>query len=415
MDQETSESTGVEAASKENKEQVELQSSGPTKIWNRMFVSIVLANVFVSIALQISNQLVGKYTGSLGATAQMMGIVSSAFAWSAIVLKLISAPALDTFNRKHILIGAIAAIALAMFGFGISGNVSELFAFRLIQGAGQAFSTTCFVALAADALPREKMGTGLGFFSLGAGVAQMVGPVIALKVAEAYNYGVSFFIAGIVAIIAIFLTSQIKLKFTRTKKFSFNPKNIFAKEVLISALLMVLLFTCYSIVNPFLATYADKSVGSNISFFFTVYAAVLFLSRPLSGKLADKFGYIVLVPMLVLFIGSFFLISVSNQMWMFLLAAVLFGFGYGGCQPVLQSLAMKLVPKSRRGSASATNFLGSDAGNIIGPIVGGGIADALGYSAMWQIMTVVLVVAIIIVIVANGYIKRKVAVYADVQ
>jgi MFS family permease len=388
----------------------ETDNDGPAKIWNKVFISIFITNVFVSVGLQMVNVLIGKYTDSLGATASVVGIVSSAFAWSAILFKLASAPALDRFNRKYVIMGAMVAIGLAFVGFGISGAVPELVVFRLLQGAGQAFTTTAFIAMAADALPRKKIGTGLGFFTLAAGVAQGIGPVISLKVQAAAGYSVVFFIAAAFVGLGLIAATQIKLKYKLPEKFRLTPSKFFAKEVALLAILTLFVFACYSLVNPFLAIYAgQRGVGSNISFFFTIYAGILFISRPLSGRLYDRFGSLILVPMLVLFIAAFFLIAASTSLWMFLAAAVLFGFGYGGCQPVLQSIAMKMVPPERRGSASTTNFLGSDLGNIVGPIVGGGIAQSLGYSAMWQSMTVALVIALVLVIVLRGSFVRQMA------
>ncbi|MFT9393779.1 MFS transporter, partial [Bifidobacterium sp.] len=373
-----------------------ISAVGEMHIWNRSFISVCLANTLMSIALQICNVIIGKFTFSLGATAAIVGMVSGAFAWSSIVLKGISGPTIDALDRRYVVMAAMAVMGVAMVFYGVVGSVPELFAARFLQGAGQAFSTTCFIAMAADTLPREKMGTGLGFYALAAGIAQMVGPVVSLKVQAAYGYRPVFFIAALVMFAGILAASQIKLPPRVVKKFKLTFNNIIAKEALIPAFLMILLSGCYALVNPFLAIYSEQQgVGSNISFFFSVYAALLFLTRPLSGKLADRFGYAIIVPMLGIFIVSFWLISVSTQLWMFLLAAVFFAFGYGGCQPVLQSMAMKLVPQERRGAGSSTNFIGSDLGNIIGPIIGGYIAQTLGYQAMWQIMSVALVVGIV--------------------
>jgi MFS family permease len=380
---------------------------GLTRIWNRAFIAIFVTNALVSIGLQMVNVLVGKYTNSLGATAALVGTVSSAFAWAAIIFKIFSGPALDALNRKRVVMWAMVAIAIAFFGFGISASVPELLVFRFVQGAGQAFTTTAFVAMAADALPKDKTSTGLGFYALAAGIAQMVGPVISLNVAESVSYRAAFFIAGAFLVLALLAATQIRLDYRKTKKFEIKVRNIIAPEVLLPALIMVLVFSCYSLINPFLPLQGEQvGVGASISYYFTIYAAVLFISRPLSGWLADRFGYIVLVPMFVLFIGGFWLVSAANSLWMFLLAAVVIGFGYGGCQPVMQSLAMRLVPKERRGAASSTNFIGSDLGNIIGPIVGGSIADSMGYSSMWQIMTITLVVSAILVVVFRGHFAR---------
>ncbi|MGN0071321.1 MAG: MFS transporter [Atopobiaceae bacterium] len=177
---------------------------------------------------------------------------------------------------------------------------------------------------------------------------------------------------------------------------------------------MVLLSGCYALVNTYLVTYANgQGVGSEISLFFSVYAGFLFLTRPLSGKLADRFGYIIIAPMLGLFAATFLIISVATSLCMFLFAAVLFAFGYGGCQSVINSMAMKLVPQSRRGAGSATNFLGSDLGNIIGPLVGGTIAQNISNQAMWQLTIILMILGIIVVLACNRTINERVALAAE--
>lgn len=386
--------------------------TGPVgqRIWNPAFTGIFIANSLMSIGLQMGNILIGKYTNSLGATATLVGVVSSAFAWAAIVFKLISGPALDALNRKHVIIGALAVTATAFVGCGLSSTVPALLFFRLMEGAGLAFTTTAFIAMAADALPREKTSTGLGFYALAAGIAQMIGPVVSLNVSERYGYRPAFFIAAAFVGLSIVAVSRIKLEYRQVTRFKIRLDKIIAPEVLISAVIMVLLFSCYSLIDPFLPIHAQaRGIGADISFFFTVYAVMLMVTRPAAGWLADRFGYLVLVPMFGLFFASFWVISVATELWMFLLAGAIFACGYGGCQPVMQSLAMRLVPSARRGAASSTNFVGSDLGKIIGPIIGGSIADTLGFTSMWQIMSVTILVAAVIVIVFRRKIVRDIS------
>jgi MFS family permease len=107
------------------------------------------------------------------------------------------------------------------------------------------------------------------------------------------------------------------------------------------------------------------------------------------GKLADKFGTVkVLMPALVFFALSFVLISFSKTLPMFLLAAFVSAFGFGGCQPSIQAAAMRSVPKEKRGAASCTSYIGNDMGNLVGPTVAGFIVQKFGYVSMWRIMII---------------------------
>jgi MFS family permease len=88
---------------------------------------------------------------------------------------------------------------------------------------------------------------------------------------------------------------------------------------------------------------------------------------------------------------------------MFILSGVISAFGFGVCHPSLQTLCMRLVPKERRGVASNTSYLGTDLGFLVGPTLGGAIITLvqstggsvlLGYSVMFAVMIVPILVAL---------------------
>ena len=125
----------------------------------------------------------------------------------------------------------------------------------------------------------------------------------------------------------------------------------------------------YSSINFFMAIYGGSRGIEDIGLFFTVYAVCLFISRPLGGRIADRYGSDkVIIPGIALFALSFVLISFSKTLPMFLLDGAVCAFGYGICMPTLQALSMSIVPKERRGAAGNTNYIGIDLGSMIGPV-----------------------------------------------
>ena len=82
-----------------------------------------------------------------------------------------------------------------------------------------------------------------------------------------------------------------------------------------------------------------------------------------------------------------------------MLAAFVSAFGYGACQPSVQTLCMKCVPKEKRGAGSSTNYIGQDLGNLVGPLIAGSLAGRFGYAAMWRIMIIPVALALLIVLV----------------
>jgi MFS family permease len=375
-------------------------------IWNSTFISAFVVAQLVHLCTQMMNTLTAKYADYMNAPAPMIGFVTGIFALTALVFKMISAPALDTYNRKHVVMGATGVIFLAFVCYTLSFNVPMLIFSRLLQGAGQAFTTTGCLTIASDSLPPDKMSSGIGYFALTSAIAQAISPAIGLKLIGIVGYNTTFAILAGVMVIAIIYAARIKIDFVRTNKFAIRMDSIIAKECLVPAFILFLLGMTFCVVNSFLILYAEgKGVGSNIGYFFTVYAVTMIFTRPTIGKLADRFGTVkVMIPSLIFFALSFMFISFSHTLFMFLLSGFISAFGYGGCLPAIQAVAMRSVPKERRGAASCTSYIGNDMGNLVGPTIAGFIIEKLGYVSMWRIM----IIPILIGMLFSIFFRRKI-------
>jgi MFS family permease len=360
----------------------------PVKVWNRTFISAFIVAQLVQLCTQMMNTLTAKYAYSLNASAVMIGIVTGIFALTALVFKLFSAPALDTYNRKYIVMGAAGVIFIAFVCYSLSYNIPMLMFSRLLQGAGQAFTTTGCLTIASDSLPHEKMSSGIAYFTLTQAIAQAISPAIGLKLVEILGYNLTFVILAVVMLVSIITAGYIKINFKRIRAFRITLDSIIAKECVIPAVILFLMSMSFCIVNSFLVLFAEeRGINSNIGLFFTIYAVTMLFTRPMIGKLADKFGTVkVMIPSLFCFAAAFILISLSHTLTMFMCAGFISAFGFGGCQPAIQAVAMRSVPKNRRGAASCTSYIGSDLGNLTGPALAGLIAEKMGYVIMWRFM-----------------------------
>jgi MFS family permease len=301
---------------------------------------------------------------------------------------------------------AIFVIALSFFGFGISNSVNMLFIFRLLQGCGQAFTATCCLALAADSLPSDKFGAGIGTFTLAQAACQAIGPTVGLSLAATIGFHLTFMIAGCCTAGAIVAASRISVNYKKGTPFKITFKSMVAKEAIIPAVLLFFLQITFSNINAFLVIFAEGRSVSNIGFFFTFYAAAMLVAPRTIGRLADRWGAVkAIIPALIFFALSFFIISIADSLVMFLLAAVVSAFGYGAAQPAVQTICMKSVSETRRGAASSTSYIGQDLGNLAGPICAGAIIENIGYTLMWQSMIIPVLIAMILIFIFHGKIK----------
>ena len=85
-------------------------------IWSRSFVKILTVNFIISMGQFMMNTLVPKFTLSLGATETIVGVVSSVFAFAALLIRPVAGPAMDYFRKSRLLSAALALVILAFLG-----------------------------------------------------------------------------------------------------------------------------------------------------------------------------------------------------------------------------------------------------------------------------------------------------------
>lgn len=102
------------------------------------------------------------------------------------------------------------------------------------------------------------------------------------------------------------------------------------------------------------------------------------------------------VPGLLFVAAAMVVLGFADRLSLFLVAAVLYGIGFGTVQPTLQALSVVLVPPDRRGAASATFYSAFDLGITAGAVVGGLIAGAAGYGVMFLLLCVPALAALLV-------------------
>jgi MFS family permease len=393
--------------------------SGPNKaaigtveaqgVWNRDFVGVFVMNIFLMTGLFMMNALVPTYAEHLGATAAIVGFVTSMFAVTALAVRPIVGPSTSYFRSNRLLAAAVIVTIGAFICYGLADNIPAIIAGRLLHGIGMGFFAPISISLASNALPRRKLASGIGIFSLGQAIATALGPAAGLELVHLFGYRATFFIGALVMGIVLVLSLRLKSDAPERKQgFRIRFNDIIAKEALVPAVMMLFLSGAYSCINSFILIYGRAAGIREIGLFFTAYAVFLFISRPFSGRLADKYGVDkTLIPGIIVFALSFLLISYSRTLPMFLLSGAVSAFGYGICQPSIQTLCIQLVSKERRGVAGNTTFIGVDTGYLIAPSAAGILVSFVqrysgdpieGYAVMFRVMTIPIIVALLIFI-----------------
>lgn len=394
------------------------------RLWNSDFINILAVQFCIQMGQQMMNSLVPKFADALGASAYIVGLVSSVFSISAILILVVATPAFDCLSKKKLLIVSLAGMALSFAGYAMSASIPALFAFRLMHGICQGCSAALTLVMVSDALPASKMGKGIGIFTLCQAVGQAVGPGFGLSMSESIGYRVTFFIGAAVMALAFLLSFRIRETEAERGVYRITLNRIIDRGAVPAAVVTFLLQGPYCCISSFIAIYAGLRNVPDIGLYFTVYAICLLVTRPISGAMIDKIGHdLVLIFGIVCFGISFFLISIAQSLAVFLAAAVVSAFGYGVCQPTLNYMCISCAPKSRRGAASGTNNIGMSLGFFLGVSAAGYLVDWLNarkgsevaaYSEMYLIMILPMAAALVYFLIMRKRIAQSIRQFSDV-
>jgi predicted MFS family arabinose efflux permease len=124
---------------------------------------------------------------------------------------------------------------------------------------------------------------------------------------------------------------------------------------------------------------SDTQLGLLTGLAFALFYAILGIpiARYADRPAANRVGLISLS--LVLWSGMTALCGLAQNFTQLLLARVGVGVGEAGCTPAAHSLISDMVPVERRASAIAFYGLGIPIGSLLGMIIGGFLADTVGW------------------------------------
>ncbi len=373
--------------------------SEPEKLWNWKYIVFVGMQTLSFTLFYMMFPVIPKYTLSVGNTLSTAGILSGAFAISSLVFRPVAGYCIDHFNRKYIMLSTLVVCGASTIALLFSGNWIVLLILRLIYGAGCSFFSTMLLSCAADYIPERNMAEGIGYFGLGVAIAAAIGPAVGIALSERIGMRKLFVLVGLiyVACAAIMLFVPVKKNNVKLLNEPLLPSNIIEKKVIIFAILVMPFSFSNGFVNSFIALTAEERHISGISLFFTVFAVIMLVLKPLSGKLQDKWGLaFVLIPSFIFAAMGAGLISIAQTLIIMLIAAVLLAFGQGAGQPALLATCVKSVDLDRRGIAISTYYIGLDLGIGIGAVFGSRVASALGYGRAYLMCSFLLLMGLLI-------------------
>ncbi len=371
--------------------------SQQVKLWNKDFILIIVINFLVFMNHLMILSTFPFYIEYLGGSEAVAGFAAALFSIIAVVFRPFIGWMLDNGKRKIILIIGLCGMALMPIGYLVFATLYLVFVCRMLHGASLAFSNTSTSTIATDIIPKPRFAEGMGMFGLATALATAVAPALGLALMDYMGFTTLFLFAAVSIVTALILFLIMKVPKVEVEKKPLNLKGVIDKDAVPASATALVFMLTYGALENFTAKFAAEQNLPSGGIFFAVMAVALLLTRLLAGKVTGRhgesfFAYSCNAAMLI----AFLLMGLFPNVVTYLLAAVLAGFGFGGLEPALQSMAVAIAPPERRGSANSTFLCAYDIGIGVGGGIAGVLISSFGYSQMFVIMTVFNILSVVI-------------------
>jgi MFS family permease len=142
-----------------------------------IFSALLLVLLLASLDQTIVSTALPTIVGDLGGIQHLSWVVT-AYLLAATISGPLYGKLGDIYGRKIVLQTAIALFLIGSALCGLSQNMTELIAFRALQGLGGGGLIVTTLAVIGDVVPPRERGRYQGFFGAVFGVSTIIGPLL---------------------------------------------------------------------------------------------------------------------------------------------------------------------------------------------------------------------------------------------
>ena len=329
--------------------------------------------------------------GSTFASGLFLAFLTYASAASAPVTGALA----DWFGLRRTLVTAGAALTGCSIGYAVIPDYRVMLGLTLVHGLFWSALLTASSAYTTSFLPASRRAEGIGYWGFASVAAIAVAPTIGFALYR-YGWGTLTLVTGVLNLaMTVIAWSLPEEHVTRHPRQERQRGPLLEWRVLVLSLTLFLYSVAYGGITSFAAMYAEANGVTPRAIYLTVLAVAILLTRPFSGTLADRIGYVrVLVPCLGLIsVGLSFLIFGGGRAWQ-VVSASIFGIGFGSAYPIFAAYMLDRTDHTRRAAAFGAILMAFDTGIGTGSLMTGWVIQRYGYATAFGVGAAVSALAI---------------------
>jgi MFS family permease len=328
------------------------------------------------------------HLANLGAGKATIGLVFALEPIAAILVRPAVGALLSVRGRTGLFrAGGLLNLAGVASYAVVDGIGPMLVLVRLVHGIGIGTLFATFFTYAADITPPARRTEGLAVFGVSGMLPSAFAPILGEEMALRYGFPAMFVAAAAFTLGSLILAWSLPEPEAGeggdARSFWRLAIDPFLRPVWLTTFSFSAAMAAYF---AFLAPFAHSVGLGRVGPFFFWYSIAAVTLRIAGRTLPDRVGArrMLLPPLASLAVGLY-LLSHLDSMTRLSAAGVLCGMGQGFLFPILNALAVEGVDRRSRGNAISLFTALFDAGQMIGPIILGVIAERAGYPSMFLV------------------------------
>ena len=354
------------------------------------------ANFSLFSAFYVLTPLLPLYLSEhFGATKDMIGLVLSGYTITALLFRPFSGYVVDSFPRKTVLMICFSAFAIFFAGYLAASTLLLFTIVRTLHGGPFGGLTVANSTAAIDVLPSSRRTEGIGYYGLSNNLAMAIAPTIGIWIYDLTDsFDFLFWLALLVACAGWLTDATVKFpeKEIVRNKSKLSLDRFFLVRGWLLGVNMIAFGFSFGVLSNYLAIYGKEEMGitGGTGTYFLLCSLGLMASRMQGGKALrqGRLTHNAGSGMVISLIGYTMFILVPNGIGYYS-SALLIGLGNGHMWPAFQNMTINVAHNNQRGTANSTILISWDIGMGLGILLGGVIAEFLGYSAaFWTVVVV---------------------------
>jgi MFS family permease len=321
----------------------------------------------------------------LGGTKAQGGFFLAVYTYACAFAAPVTGTLADALGRKRVLIAASGCFVIFSLLYGVIPHWPLLLAVAVIHGVCWSAILSSSSAIGSELIPASRRTEGLAWWGLASTAAVSVAPFVGLMV---YHFGWFILCAEMAVLSALMIVLATRIHDDHPHRRTSLPplRQLIDFRVVATALALFVVSFSYGGITSYVALLsADRHIVPQ-SLFFTIFAITIIVTRVIIAPFADRWGALALLyPSLFIIPFALVTLAYSHDARSLVVAAVLYGIGFGGAYPAFMTYILGHTDDRRRASTFGSVLWAFDTGIGSGSLATGIMVGRLGYERAFLI------------------------------